>query len=266
MPEPRPADCARHLTRRRDDRHADPHPARRSDRERLRRRALRRGVDPLLPHDAARAVLRRDLPQAAALRAHRLLDPQPRDRGDPGRRGQRPRQDRLDLPELPGLRDGALPRRPGRGDDAQHVRQRPRQREGAADAGALLLRRADPLLQHLVADRHASSPRGGGGVRVKATWRGHGASRQLRRRRYLEPGLPQRLELRGRLESAGGLPLPEQRLRDLPSDEQTASTATRSGRPTACRTTVDGNTAACARLLDAAERARKGEGPTPSRR
>ena len=117
---------------------------------------------------------------------------------------------RLALPELP--------RHPRR------RRPRPRPRPGADPAARRLAHRLRPARAPrrpaVHPARHPAAARRGPRARRPPQGRRRGGARHGRRRRHQRGRLPRGAELRGRLAGAGGLPRPEQRLRDLRAARQ----------------------------------------------
>ena len=180
--------------------------------------------------DVRRAVGR--LPPPGSDRDVRDL---PRPRGDPGGRGARPRGPRLDLPELPRLRDRPAARPAGRDDPPVVARPpvrlvEPRGRQ----------RRVD-----LRPDRDAGPTRRGPRLGPEAEGIGRGRADAVRRRRDLRGRVPRGREHRRGHEGAARPPLQQQPVGDLDAaqrpDRRRAAFGTRRS-ATACRRSVSTGT------------------------
>ena len=152
------------------------------------------------------------LVDAPAPGAHRLPHRLARRGGGHPRQRLRDAREGLDLPLLPRVRRGALARDAAPALRRQHVRQRERPGQGPADAGPLLLPRRR-------ASRSISSPIGtqitqavGFAWAAKIKKEDLVDARLLRRGRDELDRVPQRDELRGRVQDADGPLLPQQRL------------------------------------------------------
>jgi hypothetical protein len=215
------ADAARAGRARRLERHAQPRrcaPGRRGARDGRRGAPRGRGPRPLarrdrgaLPRHGAREAARRAPRHHAAPGPHRLPHRLARRRG--GHLGQRLRHAarRLDLPLLPRVWRRAVEGHAAAALHRQHVRQPERPGEGPSDARPLYVA-ARALRLGQLAHRHADHA--GRGLRLgrQAQERPARGAGLLRRGRDQLERVPQRHELRGGVQDAHGLLLPQQRL------------------------------------------------------
>jgi hypothetical protein len=169
-----------------------------------------------LPGHAAQPAPRRALDGAAAPGARRVPRGAPRRRGrHPGRCGCAPPAG-LAGAVLPRVRSAAVSRGAAVGLPRPDVRQRRGPGPRSPDARPLPQQGA-PLPLGERAHRHAAPARRGHRLRGAPQGQRRRGAGVLRGRRHQQQRLPRGAQLRGRVACAGGLRLPQQRLRHQPA-------------------------------------------------